>query len=147
MKQGFGQALLRLEDDRLLRGAGHYTADHNVAGQAYMVVLRTPHAHADITGMETAEARAAPGVLAVLTGADAAADGLGGIDATSSLTNRDGSPALSPPLPVIARGRVRYGGEPVAVVIAESLAEARNAAELIMVDYEPRPAVIGHQIH
>ena len=141
MEQGFGQPSLRLEDERLLRGAGHYTADHDVAGQAHMVVLRTPHAHADIIGMETAEARAAPGVLEVLSGADAAADGLGGIAATSRLTNRDGSPAFSPSLPVIARDRVRYGGEPVAVVIAETMAEARDAAELIVVNYEPRPAV------
>ena len=77
MEQGFGQPSLRLEDERLLRGEGQFTADFNAAGQAYMYVLRTPHAHADITAIDTSAARAAPGVCAVLTGADAAAGGVG----------------------------------------------------------------------
>ncbi len=140
MEQGFGQSPLRLEDTRLLRGEGRFTADLNLAGQAYMHILRSPHAHADIAAIDTEAARAAPGVCVVLTGADAAADGLGALAAETRLRNRDGGPALSPPLPVIAKERVRYAGEPVAVIVAETLARARDAAELIEVDYEPLPA-------
>ena len=141
MEQGFGQSSLRLEDERLLRGEGQFTADFNAAGQAYMYVLRTPHAHADITAIDTSAARAAPGVCAVLTGADAAADGLGAMTADTRLKNRDGSAPLVPPEPIIGLHRVRYVGEPVAVVIAETLDEARDAGELIDVDYAPLDAV------
>ena len=141
MEQGFGHSARRLEDMRLLRGEGCFTADLNLAGQAYMHVLRSPHGHADIAAIDGAAARAAAGVLAVLTGADARADGLGAMAAADGPANRDGSPPFSPPQPVIARHRVRYVGETVAVVIAESLAEARDAAELIEVDYAPLDAV------
>ena len=141
MEQGFGHSSPRLEDMRLLSGEGCFTADLNLAGQAYMHVLRSPHGHADIAAVDGAAARAAAGVLAVLTGADARADGLGAMAADDGPANRDGSPPFSPPQPVIARHRVRYVGEPVAVVIAESLAEARDAAELIEVDYAPLDAV------
>ena len=141
MGQGFGHSAPRLEDARLLRGEGCFTADLNAEGQAYMHVLRSLHGHADFAAIDGAAARAAAGVLAVLTGADARADGLGVMAAADSPANRDGSPPFSPPQPVIARDRVRYVGEPVAVVIAESLAEARDAAELIEVDYAPLDAV------
>ena len=140
MEQGFGQSPLRLEDTRLLRGEGRYTADLNAAGQAHMYVLRTPHAHADIVSIGVSAANAAPGVIAVLTGADAAADELGVMAVAVRPDNRDGSPPFSPPQPVLGADRVRYGGQPVALVIAETLAQARDAAELIEIDYQPLAA-------
>jgi carbon-monoxide dehydrogenase large subunit len=140
VEQGFGQSPLRLEDTRLLRGEGRYTADLNAAGQAHMYVLRTPHAHADIVSIGVSAANAAPGVIAVLTGADAAADELGVMAVAVRPDNRDGSPPFSPPQPVLGADRVRYGGQPVALVIAETLAQARDAAELIEIDYQPLAA-------
>ena len=141
LEQGFGQSPLRLEDTRLLRGEGHYTADLNLAGQAVMYILRTPHAHADIAAMDVSAASAAPGVIVVLTGADAAQDGLGVMAAAERPNNRDGSPPFSPPQPVLAGDRVRYVGQPVALVVAETLAQARDAAELIEIDYQPLDTV------
>ena len=138
---GFGQSPLRREDARLLRGEGVFTADIDLDGQAHMAVLRSPHAHADITAIDTQAAGAMPGVLAVLTSADAVADGLGALPGGDGLMNRDGSAPVSPPRPVIARERVRHVGEAVALVVAETLAQARDAAEAIVVDYSPRGAV------
>ena len=142
----FGQSLTRREDQRLLTGAGHFTADLVPAGAAHAVILRSPHAHADILGIDITQALAMPGVLAVLTGADYAADGLGGIPAGSDLAKFPGTPAdqgflLRPSHPVLAQGRVRFVGDTVAMVIAESEAQARDAAEAVMVDYAMRPAV------
>jgi aerobic carbon-monoxide dehydrogenase large subunit len=105
-------------------------------------MLRSPHAHARIAAIELSEALSAPGVLAVLTGEDLARDGIGGIPCLSAVTNRDQSPSAMPPYPAIARGRVRHVGDTVAMVVAESTAAARDAAELIAVDYEPLPAVV-----
>ncbi len=138
---GFGQSPLRREDARLLRGEGVFTADIDLDGQAHMVVLRSPHAHADITAITAGAGRAMPGVLCVLTGDEAAADGLGAIPGDDGLMNRDGSAPVSPPRPVIAQGRVRHLGEAVAVVVAETLAQARDAAEAVVVDYSPLGAV------
>ena len=104
-------------------------------------MLRSPHAHANILGIDAAAARKAPGVLAVLTGEDAAADGLGDIPCLVPLTNIDGTPRADTPRPVLARQRVRHVGDPVALVVAETLAQAKDAAELIAVDYDPLPAV------
>ncbi|MFP6744144.1 MAG: xanthine dehydrogenase family protein, partial [Alphaproteobacteria bacterium] len=115
--------------------------DLNLDRQVHMVVLRSPHAHAEITAMDSAGAAAMAGVAAVLTGVDADGDGLGDIAGGDSLKNRDGSDPVTPARPVIARDRVRYVGEPVAVVVADSLAAARDAAEQIVVDYAPRAAV------
>jgi carbon-monoxide dehydrogenase large subunit len=140
-EDGFGQSARRLEDGTLLRGAGRFTADIDLDRQVHMVVLRSPHGHADISALDSDAAAAMAGVAAVLTGADADGDGLGDIDGGDNLKNRDGGAPFTPPRPVIARDRVRYVGEPVALVVAESLAEARDAAEQIMVDYAPRPAV------
>lgn len=142
MKQyGIGQSIPRFEDSRLLRGRGRFQDDRNLPGQSYGVVLRSPHAHARIVSIDTAAARAAPGILAVYTGKDYAADGLGMPRATLPRKRPDGSPMFAPQRPALVVDRVRYVGDPVAFVVAESLAEAKDAAELIIVDYEALPAV------
>ena len=140
-KFGIGQPVARFEDPRLLRGEGRYLGDIDLPGQAYAVVLRSPHAHARINGIDTAVAQAAPGVLAVYTGADYAADGLGGPKATMPRKRPDGTPMFAPQRPALCIDRVRYVGDPVAFIVAQSLNEAKDAAELVAVDYEPLPSV------
>ncbi len=140
-KFAVGQSVRRLEDPRLLRGFGRYSDDVNLAHQAYAVVVRSPHAHAAIRSVDTSEARKASGVLAVLTGADLAADGLGDLPTDKARKRRDGSPAFAPPRPALVRDRVRHVGDPVALVVAETPEQAADAAELVAVDYEPLPAV------
>jgi carbon-monoxide dehydrogenase large subunit len=140
-KFALGQSVTRIEDAALVQGAGRYTDDVELAGAAHAYILRSPHAHAGILNFDTAAAREAPGVLAVLTGADAAADGLGDVPCLVPVTNIDGTPRADTPRPVLARGRVRHVGDPVALVVAETLAQAKDAAELIAIEYEPLPAV------
>ena len=140
-KFAIGQSVRRLEDPRLIQGLGHYSDDVNLARQAHAVVVRSPHAHARIRRVDGAVAREAPGVLAVLTGADVAADGLGNLPTDSARKRRDGSPAFTPPRPALARDRVRHVGDPVALVVAETREQATDAAALVAVDYEPLPAV------
>lgn len=140
-KFGIGQSINRFEDARLLRGRGRFQEDRTLPGQAYAVVLRSPHAHAAVRGIDTAAARALPGVLAVYTGADYAADGLGMPRAMMPRKRPDGSPMFAPQRPALVTDRVRYVGDPVAFVVADSLALARDAADLVEVDYEPLPAV------
>jgi carbon-monoxide dehydrogenase large subunit len=135
-KYGIGQPVLRFEDPRLLRGQGRFINDWNQPGQAYMVVVRSPHAHARITSIDVEAARAAPGVVAVWTGADYAADGLGMPKANMPRKRPDGKPMFAPQRPAICVDRVRYVGDPVALVIAETLAQAKDAAELVEIDYE-----------
>src|SRR6266849_4654020 len=139
---GIGQPVRRVEDRRFLTGRGHYLDDIVRPRQAHAIMLRSPHAHARIRAIDTAAAAAAPGVLAVLTGADLARDGVGTIPCMSGLANRDKSPMAMPPRPAIVEGRVRHVGDTVAMVVAETLAAARDAAERIIVDYEPLPAVV-----
>jgi carbon-monoxide dehydrogenase large subunit len=139
--EGFGQPVLRKEDARLLMGKGRFTADLHAEGQVRGYVLRSPHAHADIRGIDAAAARHAPGVLAVLTAEDVATDGLGAFVDDQSPENFDGAAAPSPPWPILARGRVRHVGEAVAFIVAGTESAARDAAELIDVDYDPLPAV------
>ena len=144
---GIGQPVRRKEDLRLVTGRGEFSDDLNVAGQAYAYVLRSPHAHARIRGIDTAAALAAPGVLAVLTGRDFVADGLKPLPNTPNppdlpLTNRDGRPVLEPPDYPLAVDKVRHAGEGVALIVAETRAAAIDAAELVAVDYEPLPAVV-----
>jgi len=141
-KFALGQSVTRIEDAALVQGAGRYTDDFELAGAAHACILRSPHAHASVVNIDTAAAREAPGVLAVLTGADAAADGLGDIPCLVPVTNIDGTPRADTPRPVLARGRVRHVGDPVALVVAETLAQAKDAAELIEIEYEPLPAVV-----
>ena len=137
MKFGIGQAALRKEDHRLLTGGGCYIDDIRLPGEAFVYMLRSPHAHAAITSIDTTAARAAPGVIAVLTGVDAERDNVARVPCLAHVT-----PDLVDPVRrVLATDRVRHVGDMVAAVIAESLAAARDAAELIEVGYEVRPAV------
>jgi carbon-monoxide dehydrogenase large subunit len=140
-KFGIGQSVLRAEDPRLLTGQGRFINDVNLPGQAYAVLVRSPHAHAEIKALDATAAEAAPGVLAVYTGADVTADGLGTMHTTFKRQRPDGSSMFSPPHPGLAVGRVRYVGDPVALVIAESLNQARDAAELVEIDYAELPAI------
>src|SRR5215469_5894644 len=140
--QAIGAAVRREEDLRLLKGRGRYVDDVREPGAAYGYVLRSPHAHARIFALDTRLAAAAPGVLCVLTGKDLAARGLGTLLPAVPRRQRNGSPAFVCPQPLLAAERVRYVGDPIAFIVAESLHEARDAAELIEIDFEPLPAVI-----
>ncbi|HYM73282.1 MAG TPA: xanthine dehydrogenase family protein molybdopterin-binding subunit, partial [Stellaceae bacterium] len=140
---GIGQPVRRVEDRRFVTGRGHYLDDIVRPRQAHAVFLRSPHAHARIRAIDTGAAAAAPGVLAVLTGADLAGDRIGPVPCVSGLTNRDGSPAAMPPRPAMVQDRVRHVGDTVAMVVADSAAAARDAAELVAVDYEPLPSVVA----
>ncbi len=139
--QGIGAPLRRKEDRRFLLGKGQYTDDITLPQQAYAVLVRSPYAHAAIKSIAADDARSAPGVLAVLTGDDVAADGLGGIPCGWLVKSKDGSNMVEPPHPALAHGKARHVGDPVAMVIAESKAAARAAAKLVEVDYEVLPAV------
>jgi carbon-monoxide dehydrogenase large subunit len=138
---GIGQPLSRFEDKRLLRGAGRFIDDVTLPRQGYAYILRSPHAHARITRLDPAAATAAPGVLGIFTEADLAADGLGANAPTLPRKRPDGSPMFWRAHPGLAKERVRYVGDPLAMVVAETLAQAKDAAELIDVDYEPLPSV------
>jgi carbon-monoxide dehydrogenase large subunit len=138
---GIGQSVKRFEDVRLLRGEGRFHADVNLPGQVHAVLVRSPHAHARIRAVDTAPALQAPGVLAVYTGADVARDGLGTMKMTLKRTRPDGSPMFAPPHRGLALDRARHVGDAVAMVVAETRAQAEDAAELVRVDYEPLPAV------
>ncbi|QPC41456.1 xanthine dehydrogenase family protein molybdopterin-binding subunit [Kaustia mangrovi] len=138
---GIGKRLPRMEDHRFITGKGRYTDDINLPRQTYAAFVRSPHAHAKINGIDTSQAEGAPGVVAVLTGEDVAADGIGGLICGWMIHSKDGSPMKAGPHPILAQGKVRYVGDHVAVVIAETKAEAQAAAELVEVDYDPLPAV------
>lgn len=139
MRFAVGQSVTRREDPMLLRGEGRYTDDLQAEGQAYAWMVRSPYAHGVINGIDTAEAKSMPGVLAIYTGADLAE--YGPIKCAMPLKNRDGSPLSSPVRPALAMDRVRYVGDPVAIVIAETPAEARDAAEAVMLDIDSLDAV------
>jgi carbon-monoxide dehydrogenase large subunit len=136
-----GQGVSRFEDPRLVRGDGRYTDDIKLPGLAHGVVLRSPHAHAKIKSIDTAAAKSAPGVLAVLTSADIKAAGYGDLPVPGGLKRRDGSPMYRPRYPILVEDRVRWIGDSVAFVAAETVAQALDAAEMITVDYEELPAV------
>jgi len=137
-----GQPVRRREDYRFLTGQGTYTDDINRPGQLYAYILRSPHANARLGRIDTSAAASAPRVVAVFTGPDMAKDNIGGLPCGWLITSKDGSPMKEPPHPVLAVDRVRYVGDPVAVVIAETLDQAREAAEKIAVDYTVEPAVV-----
>jgi len=137
-----GQSVSRFEDPRLLKGGGRYVGDMALPGTVFGYVLRSPHAHARIRSIDTAKAKAAPGVLAVLTGADWQASGWGDLPVPGGLKRRDGS-VFQPPYPALVADRVRWVGDYVAFVVAETYLQALDAAELIAVDYEPLPAVVS----
>ena len=140
VKFGVGQPVRRYEDQRLLTGRGHYQDDVNQPRQTWCVFLRSPHAHAMIGAIDTTAAKSAPGVLAIYTGDDYTADGLGMPKANMPRKKRDGSPMFAPQRPALVRDRARYVGDPVVMVIAETLEQAKDAAELVAIDYTPLPS-------
>ncbi|WGR92466.1 xanthine dehydrogenase family protein molybdopterin-binding subunit [Bradyrhizobium sp. ISRA443] len=140
-KYGVGQPVRRKEDDTLVRGKGKYTDDFSLAGQAYCWMVRSSHAHGIIKGIDTAAARAMPGVLGVWTGADLEAAGYNPFTCGMPLKSRDGSPLLQTNRPALPTDKVRFVGDPVAFVVAETAAQARDAAEAVVTDIEPLPAV------
>jgi carbon-monoxide dehydrogenase large subunit len=137
-----GKSLLRREDQRFLTGTGQYTDDVVMPGQTYGVFLRSPHAHARIRSIDLSRARAAPGVVAIFTGADLAEAKVGGLPCGWLIHSKDGSPMKEPPHPVLAQDKVRHVGDQVALVVAETALQAKDAAEMIEVDYEPLAAVV-----
>ena len=139
--EGIGASVKRKEDARFLAGRGNYVDDMNRPGQLYAFIKRSDRPHAHIRGIDTNAATAAPGVVAVYTGADIAAGGVGGLPCGWLITRKDGSPMKEPPHPVLAVGKVRHVGDPVAVVIAETKQQAKDAAELLNIDYDDLPAV------
>jgi carbon-monoxide dehydrogenase large subunit len=139
--QGIGVPLRRVEDRRFLTGRGRFVADIDFSGALACVLVRSPHAHAAIRRIEVSAALASPGVVAVFTGADMAADGMAPMRPLWVIRSRDGSPMLEPPRFALAREQVRHVGEPIAAVVAESVAQALDAAERVEVDYGPLAAV------
>ena len=138
--KGIGARALRKEDQRFITGKGRYTDDINQHGQAHASFVRSPYPHARIGGIDKASALAMPGVLAVLTGEDIAAAGLGSLVCGWTVKSKDGSPMKMGPHPLLAQGKARYVGDPVAVVVAETHDQATDAAEALAIDYEPLPA-------
>ncbi len=138
---GIGQPVKRFEDKRLLSGFGRFQNDNNLLGQAHAYVLRSPHAHARIDRLDFAAAKAAPGVRLILTGDDLVEAKLGAMGVPFQRKRPDGSPMFARAHLGLAQGTVRYVGEPVALVVAETLAQAKDAAELIEIDYETLPSV------
>ena len=137
-----GQPLRRREDERFLTGAGQYTDDVVMPRQTYAAFLRSPHAHARIKSINVDAAKKAPGVVQIFTGADLAEAKVGGLPCGWLIHSKDGTPMKEPAHPVLAQGKVRHVGDQVALVVAETLTQAKDAAELIEVDYEELPAVI-----
>jgi carbon-monoxide dehydrogenase large subunit len=137
-----GTPVRRREDYRFLTGQGTYTDDINRSHQLHAYILRSPHAHARITGIDVSAAAAAPGVAAIYTGKDMTADGVGGLPCGWQIHSKDGSPMAEPPHPPLALDRVRHVGDPIVVVIAETLEQAREAAEQLQIDYAEEPAVV-----
>src|SRR3981189_3321543 len=140
-KYGVGQPVRRKEDDTLVRGKGKYTDDFNLPGQAYAWIVRAPHAHGIIKSIDTVAARAMPGVLGVWAGTDMASANYNPFTCGLPLKNRDGSPLLQTNRTALMSDKVRFVGDPVAFVVAETLAQARAAAEGVAPDIEPLPAV------
>src|SRR5215831_9172439 len=137
---GIGASVRRKEDFRFLTGKGTYTDDINRPGQLHAYLLRSLHAHAEIVAITKSEAEKAQGVVAVFTGADLQT---GGLPCGWLVTSKDGSPMIEPPRPLLAQGKVRHVGDPLAVVVAETREQAKDAAELIEVRYKELPAVVA----
>jgi carbon-monoxide dehydrogenase large subunit len=140
---GIGAAPRRKEDLRFLTGRGNYVADIERPGMVFGVFVRSPHAHARIKSIDPGAALAMPGVLAVFTGADLKADAVNGLPCGWGIKGKDGQPMKEPPHPALAQDKVRYVGDAVGFVVAESLRQARNAADALVVDYDVLPAVVG----
>src|SRR5881227_279148 len=145
-RYAIGQPVPRSEDPVLVSGKGRFTDDIDLPGQAYCAIVRSHYAHGIIRGIDTAEARGMPGVLGVYTPADLEAGRIGPLPPRQVMNNRDGTPMLSPVRYALATDKVRYVGEAVAVVIAESVAAAKDAAESVVIDIDPLPAVTSAPI-
>jgi carbon-monoxide dehydrogenase large subunit len=141
LKFGVGQPVSRKEDPVLLRGEGRYSDDFTLPGQAYGVMVRSPYGHGVLNGIDTRQAATMPGVLAIYTGNDLKAAGLGPMPISVTQKNRDGSAARVPTQPVMTTDKVRFVGDPVAIVVAETAKQARDAAESVVLDIDPLPAV------
>src|SRR5215467_13833723 len=139
--EGMGASIKRKEDRRFLLGKGQYTDDITLPNQSYAVFVRSIHAHAKLGKIDTAAAKAAPGVLGVFTGADIAADQLGPLPCGWLIKSKDGSNMIEPPHPALAQGKVRHVGDPIAMVVATSKAAARAAAGLVDITYDALPAI------
>ena len=137
-----GQSLRRREDKRFITGSGSYTDDVVLQNQTYAVFVRSPHAHAKIRAIDIDAAKKSPGVVDIITGADLADAKVGGLPCGWLIHSKDGSPMKEPAHPVLAQGKVRHVGDQVALVVAETLLQAKDAAELVVVDYEELPAVV-----
>src|SRR5437763_3170983 len=135
-----GRSLRRLEDARFLTGQGRYGDDMEMPGQLHGIVLRSPHGHAAIEGIDTAAARLMPGVRGVFTAADLEADGIGPLPCIAQVATL--APIIVPPRRALARDRVRHVGDPVAFIVANTSDQARDAAERVAVAYRPLPAVV-----
>ncbi len=143
-RQGsFGQPLKRREDASLLRGEGRYTDDFHLPGEIHAVMVRSPFAHGVIRAIDISAAREMPGVVAIYTGADLAAAGYGGLMPGVAVPNHDGTPMHTPPRLALPLDKVRFGGEALACVVAETAARARDAAEAVLCEIDPLPAVTG----
>ncbi|MGH8820913.1 MAG: xanthine dehydrogenase family protein molybdopterin-binding subunit, partial [Rhodoferax sp.] len=136
-----GEAVRRKEDYRFLTGGGQYTDDVNLANQRYAVFVRSPHAHATINSIDVSKAEAMPGVAKVFIGKDVEGK-MGGLPCGWLITSTDGQPMKEPPHPILAQGKVRYVGDHVAMVVADTVEQAKNAAEAVEVDYDVLPAVV-----
>ncbi|MBP6564983.1 MAG: xanthine dehydrogenase family protein molybdopterin-binding subunit, partial [Burkholderiales bacterium] len=140
-RYGGGKAVRRVEDDALLTGLGQFADDFSLPGQALLHVLRSPHPHARIASIDATAAAAMPGVVAILTGEDLVRAGVRPLVSSVDFKRADGSPTAAPPHHALAVGTVRYVGEAVAAIVAETMHQARDAAEAIEVRYEPLPSV------
>src|SRR5262249_53921973 len=141
LRFGGGRSAIRSEDAALVTGAGKFTDDINLPGQAYAAFVRASVAHATIEKVDVVAAAKMPGVLAVITGQDIAAENIGGIPPLASFNGRDGKPMYQASMPVLARDRVRFGGEAIAMVVAEKTSQALDAAEAVDVSFDQRSAV------
>ena len=144
-KYSIGQPVPRKEDPTLVTGQGRYTDSLSLPGQAYAVMVRSPIAHGVIKGVETDEAKAMPGVLAVLTGQDLIDAGLGLMPSGAAFKNRDGSEMSKPQQPPLTVDKVRFVGDPVAYVVAETRLQAEDAAEMVLIDIDELPAITTPQ--
>ncbi|SMC43549.1 xanthine dehydrogenase, molybdenum binding subunit apoprotein [Fulvimarina manganoxydans] len=143
--EGIGAKVLRKEDRRFITGRGRYVDDMSVPGMKHGAFVRSPHAHAKIKGIDTSAAREMPGVIDILDGQQLKADRIGNLICGWAVSSKDGSPMKMGAYPALADETVRYVGQPVAIVVAETRAQARDAAEVVMVDYEEMPAVVGSE--
>jgi len=143
VENGIGASLARKEDVRFLTGKGNYTDDINRPGQTYAYLVRSPHAHATINSVDIAAAKTAPGVVGVFVGQDLLDDAVGGLICGASVTGKGGEVNKVPPRNVLTMDKARFVGDPIVVVIAETLAQAKDGAEMVAIDYTELPSTVS----